>query len=279
MTPESDLGIIAACDKRYEHYVPLFILSATQAYPDATVYVFLHGEAEVRTRELLSRIEGNFYFHDNCFPKVNSVLAAKAMRWLIYLTEFADHKYIYIGDIDLMICHEPAGIVLPHVYHCELLGLPYSTKMRAHQDRVSALVFAYREQWYDAMRPVVHDFAPRIWAGEYDEIKSDEKLLYKMISSSSLPLPPTVQERDDSPARYHPHHGLHFTIFKDADRLNWRLGQPQYRFLKTDYPQYWKAFKDRVQSHPAYESIVDCGDLRATIARIYPALRISEVLG
>ncbi len=267
-TPESDLAIIAACDKHYEHYVPLFILSATQAYPDATVYVFLHGKSELSTREMLSRIDGNFCFHDNCFQNVNSVLAAKAMRWLIYLTEFAAHKYIYIGDIDLMICNEPEGIVVPHVKHCQYLGLPYSTKMRAHQERVSALVFANQQQWFDAMRPVMSKFRPQIWSGQYDPIASDEKLLFKMLSESALPLPPSVEVWDDPMTRYHPHHGLHFTIFKEERRMRHRLEHPDYRFIRTQYPGYWQAFKERVCQHPAYQSIISAGDLRATIDRI-----------
>lgn len=267
MTPESQLCIIAACDKRYENYIPLFIFSAIQAYPDATIRVFLGGRASKRTKRLLGKMQGNFRLQDG-YPCGNSILAAKAMRWLVYFPEFEEYEYIYIGDIDLLICHESDGIVNPHLRHCAHLGLPYSTKMRAHQERISALVFAHSSQWYDAMRPVIDNFRPKVIAGEYDIIKSDERLLYKMVLDSGLGLPPTVEERDDPLTRYHPHHGLHLTTFKDEAWFERCIQHSDYRFLQTEYPKYWQTFRERVLCHDLFAELVEGSGLESTIARL-----------
>lgn len=277
----STLCVTTVVNERYQEFIPWFAYFINESYPAYHTSVFLTGKASKKVRRCLDLIGGNFILHENCFREypTNDVMTIKCLRWTNYSDEFENFDYIYIGDIDMLVCREKPDLLLQHIQHCDLLGLPYSNKVRgtgAWQDkprRLTGLHFVKRKEWYGAMRPIMKKYNELLRKKRIDH-DQNEVVLHQMVAESVLGLPKGIDEVRDSAYRFRPHHGLHLRLWQrpnDNPKLQgffprtkdgWEI------FAGSVYKQYFDQLKEMQQS-AVYERLYrSLSEPRAMIHRM-----------
>ena len=137
----------------------------------------------------------------------------KAARWLIPQEEVSDFEYVYIGDVDFIICREDPDIRARHVGHCRQNDLPYSNAVRVKDPpvrRLSGLHFIIVKPYYEKMASAMAEMRERILSGAFSDapIVGNEFLLYEMVDRGIGRFPSLF---------YRPGHGLHLGVLADPN--------------------------------------------------------------
>lgn len=130
--------------KKYQEYIPIFILSAINAYPEYDIRIYLDGCMTEKIKEQIEvlkiykdkyEIIENYAKYTRLSKKALSYnQIQKSQRWLFYDEAFSKYKAVYIGDIDILISPEKESIYHQHLKHCKTLNSPYSNICReAHK--------------------------------------------------------------------------------------------------------------------------------------------------
>lgn len=124
----------------YQFYIPYYILSVGISYPEYDVNVFidrvLH-ENVAKQLEVVRDTYSNFFIHiinlsdfGICDEAQRSIGVRKSIRWLIPKEYLLDYQYIYVGDVDILVCRESPNLLSQHVTHLQTLNLPVSNAIR-----------------------------------------------------------------------------------------------------------------------------------------------------
>jgi hypothetical protein len=209
----------------YQGFIPFYIYSIQQAYPEYDVRVFSDMPIREDVQKVLHRLEerggfeviGGYDFRlgvDLC--EIQDSELKCSYRWLFYDDRFDDYEAVYIGDTDILICPEPGGIFETHMTHCKALGLPYSNYRR----------LAYREFETEARHPTLgrKGIAQLTLGGKLEEAKVEwesRRIGYRLVRSrTSLFL--------DSLS------GLHFII-----------AEPYYRAVRESFASVFDEYLQR----------------------------------
>lgn len=116
-------------------------------------------------------------------------------------------EYVYIGDIDIMICEE----VFPKHQHVFDKGLPYSNIVRQNDNKLTGLHFCKYEHQYPL--PKIDDLIR--------SIQNDERLLYAIMDRKGL-----IYDLETYKNITRPVHGLHMSLNRlpfsyNKSRVNW----------------------------------------------------------
>ena len=127
--------------EKYQGFIPLYIISLKESYPDYHIRLYIDKTLNKDTREavnILSEYYGGIYVVENYAEHTKFTKKAisiqqiqRCQRWLFYDEAFLDYEAIYIGDIDLLICREDKPLFEQHKLHCQIVGAPYSNISRA----------------------------------------------------------------------------------------------------------------------------------------------------
>ena len=245
-----DLCIAVITNKKYEKYAPYFVWASQRSYPEYAVKIFSLDKLSEKVKGYLvslgsaSKVElVESFFSD--FPRSNQEL--KTFRWLVSEEYFLDHKYIYIGDIDMLICKESPGLLERHKKHCNDTGLPYSNCVRPNTRRLSGLHFFDRERYYDAMRGVIDKYTKMLRnnkLGLRTGVRNEE-VLYDMVLSAGLDLPPDKFRIDINGSG--PHHGLHLGIWRKGTAVKPDLVS---QIMADCYMEYFDYFSKISKEEP-----------------------------
>ena len=163
-------------------------------------------------------VSARFEIRENCFPDF-PVDYLKAARWLIPQEEVSDFEYVYIGDVDFIICREDPDIRARHVGHCRQNDLPYSNAVRVKDPpvrRLSGLHFIIVKPYYEKMASAMAEMRERILSGAFSDapIVGNEFLLYEMVDRGIGRFPSLF---------YRPGHGLHLGVLRVARKFDQRV--------------------------------------------------------
>ena len=108
---------------------------------------------------------------------------------------FSESKYIYIGDIDIVICE---NILEPHLKNISQNNLDYSNIKRTNfkKNRLSGLHFIEYSKMYPILLPKKIDLSKL----------NDEELLFTIMEAKGYTTP-------DSQCTFRPLHGVHASIY------------------------------------------------------------------
>jgi len=281
-----DLCITTAVNEGYQNYIPWFIYFVCESYPMYSVRIFLSSKLGLRLKSALRLISGDFKVYENSFSGFpTDAHSIKCLRWLNYVLEFEDFKYLYICDLDMLICREEPTLLEQHINHCKVLGLPYSNINRPNVSppRIGGYHFVEREPWFEAMLPVIKKYRKRLKSGDLTQAKvgKNESLLYIMIKESGLGLP--LEYNTNSSPEYHfrPEHGFHVNFWNKScfqhpsllHEAGSKIQRQWTTFLRTDpnHMVYYQQFK-KMQSSLVFRQLLELvspKDIRFSVDRAF----------
>jgi len=249
----NDLCFTTVVNKKYQRYIPIFFYSLLRQYPEYSARIYLRNKLTdpVRKAIKLTSKMGDAKVIENSFndfsPKDQYF---KTLRWILYNADLAKFKYLYIGDIDMIILEEPKTILEQHLTDCERIGLPYSNIVRYKKQRLVGRHFIVVEPYFEKMAPIIRKYKRRLKAGKLklgDNDRGNEWILYKMVSESGLELPPHMKKQDKGLCSTH--HGLHLGIWRTKPK------KPSGDFPRELHESFWRQFKE-IEQDPVYRKIV-----------------------
>jgi hypothetical protein len=209
--------ISVVLDSNYEKYILYFIYFIKKTHPKAYIKIFVIGEISDKIKYFINEIDTekkctlveNFF---NDFPKGNQEI--KSIRWIIPKKYFKEFDYVYIGDIDMLICKEDETILEQHKNHCILNNISYSNTIRGEQKRFTGLHFFNVDKYYNNIGKIIEKKYVDIKNGEIilSETYRNEHLLYDIINESNIGFP--KKENEISVDDAGPHHGLHLGLWR-----------------------------------------------------------------
>lgn len=224
--------------EKYQSFVPMYIYFINREYPEYDIYIFSNEDIKKRYVEQLRDLKAFNYELMKLNPRdmgysklaLSNVDVMRSLRWILLEKRFQEYEAIYMGDIDILICHDEMPLFESHMKHAEFLGLPYSNCVRIRRETNS--LRRLRENWRlyglenmlkTMMFPVkewyrltglhfmkVADCFPAIESVRDELIEeinlavcnksslwticniNDESILYELIKKSGLGLPPKV---------------------------------------------------------------------------------------
>ena len=188
--------VVVLYGEKYQWYIPLYIYSINQAYPDCDVRIYLMDKISPEVDKVLSGFSflKNYMIVEDIsnkpelkvpsFPQTApkndaAIQAPRCVRWLLYDQVFEQYHAVYIGDVDVFVAKDRFDIYDQHVKHCKFMGVPFSNTSR-RLDKKS--VWAPRKMVIDILKYGFLEFLR--------EFMNQRKYIYKLT-------------------------GIHFVIVKD----------------------------------------------------------------
>jgi len=205
---DNKLCVATIVNRAYQKYIPMFLYFCLKSYPMYGIKLFLTEKIDERYRGIIDRLKelGTIELVENYakeFPK-SMHHELKTLRWLLEVDFFDAYDYIYVGDIDIIICRENESLLDQHLKHCANINLPYSNSVRPNSKRLSGLHFMKKNEYYEKMNGVMRKYRLLLKNGALRYAKNEETL-YKMVKESGFLLPE---------GWFRPHHGLHLHLWR-----------------------------------------------------------------
>ena len=252
-----DLCVVCVADQAYQRFAPLFALGVFRAYPDYAVRVYVRGRLKrsIRAAVEIAAAHGELTVLEKQFgdyPRRRATF--KSVRWVLRDRAFCAYRYVYIGDIDMLICREEPGLMDYHVRHCAELGLPYSNAIRPHSQRLSGLHFVISDDYFTRTRDVAQQYDTMLREGTLRPERNETVLYAMMKESVGLP-PPTRGEGDFD--RQRPQHGIHLGLWRSGNILqrSRALRAPSERLTQAQHESFFEEFL-RLESTAAAQQIL-----------------------
>lgn len=242
-------------NQKYEHYIPLFWYSLYKSYPGYASTIFMKGSLSKNVRKAVAIMmdKGDFNVKENCFENFDeNEQYFKTIRWLLNDDCIMDYQYLYIGDVDMIICKEPISLIEQHAQDAENQNLAYSNIVRGGQHRLIGRHFIVTKPYFKKMNPVIKKYQSLLSQGKLDpktndEGKGNEWVLYRMIEDSGLGFPDSNKKSDRNILSTH--HGLHLGLWRTKAK------DPSNDLSKDLHTSFWKQFKD-MEKDGLYKNIM-----------------------
>ncbi len=140
----------------YQDFIPIYIHSILQAFPQHYVKIFLHESLTYCNKKALELIASNNYeIVEDCQKRNETgILSLPALRLVMPKEEFQEFDYIYFGDVDFIIynCFDD-NFYEHYTKHCNETKLPFSNEWNYDYSRYRAtgLHFVIKEPYYKVM--------------------------------------------------------------------------------------------------------------------------------
>lgn len=139
--------VVLLYGEKYQWYIPLYIYSINQAYPDYDIRIYLMDKISPEVNRVLSGfsflknytivedISNKPEFKVPAFPQAApkndaAVQAPRCVRWLLYDQAFEQYDAVYMADVDIFIAKERFDAYEQHIKHCRFMEVPFSNTSR-----------------------------------------------------------------------------------------------------------------------------------------------------
>ena len=156
---------------------------------------------------------------DDRFEGLPITGATNAQRFLRVPSGHAAHRFVYIGDVDILTLSPDVAAI--HVRHARQLGLCYSNVVRPNSRRLSGLHFVYSAVYYAIVdEGFIQDYC-RTGLARRRGHPSDEEILYELCERA-FQLPDHPEERVRN---FRPVHGIHTSPHRQplGEKANWGI--------------------------------------------------------
>lgn len=298
---KKDLAIIGySFGANYESYIPIYIYSILINYPEYEVLIYTDRKLSDNTKESLELISNmgkfeiieNFNFGMNNDEILNNKNIKTSFRWLFFDERFINYEYLYIGDIDILICKEEKGILKQHIKHMETLGLNYSNYRRrvirknkfsirdllislktndlysfvnilkgkeTIENRLTGLHFVKTDEYFSKVKQNFQLNVDKLNKTKfYSKIYNDEEVLYNLVEESNLGLPPLTpnspgfDNNHPETIEFRPHHGIHLGIFRSIKGINNQINTVE----SYIYDAYFKQYVSQYLEDEIFKSLI-----------------------
>lgn len=229
------LCVALVVNKKYQKYIPMFLYFCLKSYPEYGIKIFLTENLKDEYIDIVNKLCGLGIVDivESCYKEysISNAQELKTLRWLIGSHHFKEYNYIYIGDVDIIICKEEASLLNQHLNHCKKLNSPYSNSVRPDSKRLSGLHFIKKNEYYAKMDSIIFKYKEILKLGGLRNERNEE-VLYKMVVESGLFLPL---------GWFRPHHGIHLGRWRKGESVVpdkfWKAAK------KEDYKKYYEFYK------------------------------------
>jgi hypothetical protein len=247
------LCITTVVSRSYQKFIPMFTLFCLKSYPEYGIKLFLTEKLKPAYANIINQLRklGNIELVEGRYGGYpRSPHELKTLRWITTSDDFREYDYVYVGDIDIMICREEDPLLYQHLRHCEETGLPYSNSVRPNSNRLSGLHFIKKDEYYLRMDPIIKKkYRKLLKAGKLFGIKNEE-ILYNMIRKVKFDFPK---------GWFRPHHGLHLRVWKNKPR---KVSAQFWQSVgRENYKKYYEFYKS-VKNDPLYKEAYRLDPLR-----------------
>ncbi|XME03792.1 hypothetical protein QYZ88_006340 [Lachnospiraceae bacterium C1.1] len=232
---------IAVCvyGRKYQCWIPLYIYSINNSYPDYDIKVFVDKKMSIGIRKLLGSY--NLYQKAEFIENIDftnryglkSDIEKRCFRWLCEEERFDGYDYVYWGDIDIFIQREKTALLKQHISDMSRTGRCYSNALRlrikdyfsdrdnlsvTHLFRLTGLHFIKKREYYKKVN-LVRTLILKYLKGRRIEVidklffRDDERCLWVLNFLSKTGIPDSSYEI--SLNAFRPLHGLHFAIGRE----------------------------------------------------------------
>ncbi|MDG1697442.1 MAG: hypothetical protein P8H93_00810 [Polaribacter sp.] len=205
----------------YEKYIPSYIYFINKNYPDNDILVFSQGQISSYVKSSIHNLK-NFHIYENIFVEHKDISGGgpRVLRYLLPRDYLKGYKYVYVGDVDILILKENESLFDFHKSQMEKINLPFSNKVRflpngGVSERLTGLHFFEVAPYYDKTEDLIFRILnDKVFSEEYlKKLERDEHTLFKLVKDcfNFDPLLLTKTAR--------PWHGFHIGVVRGGKKL------------------------------------------------------------
>jgi hypothetical protein len=243
----------------YQDFIPIYIFSILKSFPQHYVKIFLLeklSDNNKRSLESLKSLSDQFEVVDEFIDLDWCLIPHKAaLRFLLTEEYFNDFKYVYFGDVDMLVYNQyDDEFIDRYVQHCEKTGLPFSNEYNFYENkhRITGLHFIIKEPYFKKMNQIIKEiripremgswwnnsFRSQCFHNQADP-SFDEEMLYYMLSK-------TFDLRLIN-GHYRTNHG-------------WHLGEYRYYYMNDYKSEYHHQQKYMLLANKSYQLMSEIND-------------------
>lgn len=217
----------------YQKYIPYYIYSVLNTYPDAFVKIFIDSSLQENVEKSLQEmIEHGFVNHEILFVnfddlnffseyKIKGGGPKTLFRWLFKYDFFKEFEYLYYGDVDILVLPEKNPLLNLHMKQMDKFGVPFSNAVRRDDNgkltkRLTGLHFVNVKPYFERVSPIIDDFLKDEKFRKFimKDVTRDEELLYK-INELAFEFNDVLLSRFIRPI-----HGVHLGAIRNVYGMN-----------------------------------------------------------
>lgn len=201
----TDRTLVYTCaDREYAHWIPVYMLSVLMNTDNVDIEIGLEGKLCENDRKCVEKIKewfgkkSNIVIKEDFFKRSGNLAIVQNKKvWLNtvrFITEpiIKDAKYVYIGDIDIIILDK--NFPIQHINHMKETRTNYSNIARkTDPSHLSGLHFSKYESYYP--------LSEKCKNGSINVSKNDECVLKEIVISKG--------NKIDYQTTFRPVHGIH----------------------------------------------------------------------
>jgi hypothetical protein len=213
----------------YQKFIPYYIFGINQNYENIDIIIFYEKTLNTDIKKYILE-KKNVILHEN-FDfngksdwlenlKIRGGGKKTLLRFLIEGSFFENYKYVYFGDVDILILKEKESLFNLHKKQILKNKIPFSNKVRKNgkslSNRLTGLHFVEVKPYFKLMDNVIHRFLEdkKYRSILLKDVKRDEELLYNLNQAAFK------FDSIEVSKNKRPWHGFHLGLVRGKNFLN-----------------------------------------------------------
>lgn len=205
----------------YEKYINYYIYFINLNYPNDDVVIFYQGNLSPKIKSIAIEFD-NVILYENVFDQYEKIGGGgpKLLRWILPEEYFENYKYVYIGDVDILVLKEKESLFDFHSNQMKNFKTAFSNRVRPLKDgglskRLTGLHFIDVKPYYKAISTLAQKLREDT---EFQNIflnglKRNEEVLYKIVKTAIGFDPNEIVKME------RPLHGFHLGVVRGGKKL------------------------------------------------------------
>lgn len=259
---------------KYEIYLPYYIYTIEQVYPNCDVIVFYNDKLSEKISKYINqksfvKIYEDFYQEYDYFRnyKMFGGGGLTLLRYLIPGSFFEGYRYVYFGDVDVVILKDYISLFDFHKNQIINCNVPFSNRIRFKPDgkiskRLTGLHFVEVMPYFKSMDLIIQNVLLNKKFREeiIKNVNRDEEFLFYINNLSFK-----IESNKGLIHNLTPLHGFHLGVFRDTVEIHHREIEDN---TISNYSEIKSQFKDLIQD-PEFVFIINvfyCKEIIRTLS-------------
>ena len=141
---QSKNAFVAYVFGTYEKYIPFYIYFINKNYPNDDILVFSQGKLSSNIKRSISTFN-NYHIHENILLEHKDIGGggSRVLRYLLPRDYFREYKYVYVGDVDIIILKEKESLFSFHKSQMKDINLPSKWEYNVLHDNLETPLGRY----------------------------------------------------------------------------------------------------------------------------------------
>ena len=208
----------------YERFLPYYVFSISYNYDNVDIVIFYKEKLDSKIRDYIDSFDNVVIYEDFNFNnnikwlddlKIKGGGVKTLLRFLIEGHYFEKYKYVYFGDVDVLIFNETKSLFDFHESQIKYNEVPFSNKVRLDEEgnltkRLTGLHFVEVKPYFNKINLIIN----KIFSDEtfryyiLKDVIRDEEFLFNLCKSA-FNFDNKQLSRNKTPL-----HGVHLGLFR-----------------------------------------------------------------